>query len=138
MGYTGFRSPACRSGATTTVLYFGDFDPSGEDMVRSLRERFKFFECHPEIVKCALTADDVAEYNLPPDFTKPTDTRRASFVARYGDMAVELDALPVNVLVERLREGIGARIDLEALGEVDAKEDRDREQLVAALQELSG
>jgi len=28
---------------SVTVLYFGDFDPSGEDMVRSLRERLGFF-----------------------------------------------------------------------------------------------
>jgi hypothetical protein len=53
-----------------TVLYFGDFDPSGEDMVRSLKERLLFFEVSPEIVKVALTAEDVTRYNLPPDFTK--------------------------------------------------------------------
>lgn len=27
-----------------TILYFGDFDPSGEDMARSLGERLGFFE----------------------------------------------------------------------------------------------
>src|SRR5437879_10188225 len=32
-----------------TVLYFGDFDPSGEDMVRSLRERLDFFGSDPEM-----------------------------------------------------------------------------------------
>ena len=49
------------------ILYFGDFDPSGEDMVRSLPERLGSY---PEIVKCALTFDDVERYDLPSDFTK--------------------------------------------------------------------
>ena len=46
-------------GDGVTVLYFGDFDPSGEDMVRSLRERLGFLGTSPEIIKCALTLDDV-------------------------------------------------------------------------------
>lgn len=48
-----------------TVLYFGDFDPSGEDMVRSLRERLLFFGCFPALIKCALNMEDVTTYNLP-------------------------------------------------------------------------
>ena len=62
------------SGDQGTILYFGDFDPSGEDMVRSLTERLAHFGCWPEIVKCALIPDDVERYGLPPDFTKRTDT----------------------------------------------------------------
>lgn len=121
-------------GGCVTVLYFGDFDPSGEDMVRSLRERLAFFDCTPEIIKSALTADDVEQYNLPPDFTKTTDTRRAAFVARYGDVAVELDALPVDVLRARLITEVEARMDLQALQEVREAEKRDREQLSALLE----
>ena len=56
-----------------TVLYFGDFDPSGEDMVRSIQERFGELGCQPDIVKCALTAEDVRTYHLPPNLTKRTD-----------------------------------------------------------------
>ena len=102
-GYDGWDSihEAARrygDGDGVTVLYFGDFDPSGEDMVRSLRERLRFFQCWPEVVKVALTAEDVDRYHLPPDFTKRTDTRRDAFVARYGDVSVELDALPLDVL----------------------------------------
>ena len=83
-----------------TVLYFGDFDPSGEDMVRSLEERLNFFGVYPEIIKCALVLDDIKQYNLPSDFTKVSDTRSAAFVEKYGDLAVELDALPADVLLD--------------------------------------
>ena len=122
--------------SSTAILYFGDFDPSGEDMVRSLQERLDFFGCRSPIVKCALTLDDVERYNLPTDFTKKKDTRRAAFVARYGDISVELDALPVDVLTERLRQEVESRVDLEALRQVREIEQRERAQLVDALRDL--
>jgi hypothetical protein len=113
-------------GGDVAILYFGDFDPSGEDMVRSLRERLQFFGTCPEIVKCALTPEDIETYNLPPDFTKVTDTRRATFVARYGDVVVELGALPMDVLQERLEQEVIARLDLEALQAVLEQEATER------------
>ena len=119
-----------------SVLYFGDFDPSGEDMVRSLQERLDFFECRPQILKCALTFDDVGRYKLPTDFTKKKDTRSAAFVARYGDISVELDALPLDVLTDRLRQEVESRLDMGALSQVREKERQEKEQLVTALRGL--
>ncbi len=98
-----------------TILYFGDFDPSGEDMVRALQESLDFFGTSPEIEKVSLTYQDVIDYDLPPDFTKKTDTRTAKFVKRYGDIAVELDALSLPVLQEKIRTSIEAKLDMEAL-----------------------
>ena len=139
-GWDSIHNAATRflDGAGVTVLYFGDFDPSGEDMVRSLRDRLAFFGCTPTIVKCALAEDDVRRYSLPPDFTKATDTRRAAFVAKYGDVAVELDALPLAVLRTRLVEEVEARMDLEALSAVREAERADSERLVAALTLVTG
>jgi hypothetical protein len=79
----------------TIILYFGDFDPSGEDIARALNVSLDFFGISQEITveKVALTKDDVLAYNLPPDFTKKTDSRSKAFVAKHGDMTVELDAL---------------------------------------------
>lgn len=71
-GWDSIRNAASRyaSGEKVSVLYFGDFDPSGEDVVRSLRQRLGFFCCYPDVVKVALTAADVARYEIPPDFTR--------------------------------------------------------------------
>ncbi len=126
-GYDGWDSVhnaagRFKDGDGVAVLYFGDFDPSGEDMIRSLRERLGFFGCAPEVIKCALVAEDVDLYELPSDFTKKTDTRRAGFVAKYGDVAVDLDALPIDVLQTRLRNEVEARMDLEALQRVQRME----------------
>lgn len=134
-GWASIRHAADRfgDGDGVTVLYFGDFDSSGEDMVRSLRQRLADLDSEPHIVKVALTYDDIARYDLPPDFTKATDTRRASFVARFGDVAVELDALPADVLRDRLRGVIEARMDLAALAAVRETETRERARLTALL-----
>jgi len=125
------------NGAESTILYFGDFDPSGEDMVRSLRERLGFFDCNPETVKCALTFEDVERYQLPPNFAKASDTRRAAFVARWGDLAVELDALPADLLRGRLIREVEARLDLGALASLKALESAERERVVASLRSLA-
>ncbi len=125
-------------GDGTTVLYFGDFDPSGEDMVRSLRERLAEHGSRPGIVKCALTFEDISRYDLPPDFTKATDSRRAAFVAQFGDVAVELDALPVSVLRERIEREVTSRMDLDALEESRELERLDRARLDEILDSLDG
>ncbi len=139
-GWSSLKNAADRygDGEGVTVLYFGDFDPSGEDMVRSLRERLADPDlpnggCEPEIIKCALTFEDIERYQLPPDFTKGTDSRRGAFVARYGDVAVELDALPGEVLRSRLVREVEARMDLEALERTREVERQDKERLAGLL-----
>lgn len=134
-GWDSIRNAAGRygDGEGTTVLYFGDFDPSGEEMVKSLRTRLEFFGCEAEVLKCALVYDDITRYRLPPDVTKATDSRRAKFVAEHGDVSVELDALPVAVLRARLVAEVEARMDLDALEAVRRVQEEERERLAEAL-----
>lgn len=138
-GWDSIRRAAERfgDGEGKTILYFGDFDPSGEDMVRSLEERLAFFGCRPEIIKCALTLEDIRRYRLPPDPTKKTDTRRAAFVEKNGDISVELDALPAAVLTARIRDEVSARIDLDELEAVKETEREELARLVDLMQGLS-
>jgi len=137
-GWDSIRNAANRLGVgeETAILYFGDFDPSGEDMVRSLKERLRFFECEPEICKCALTFEDVKQYNLPPDFTKASDTRSKGFIAKYGDIAVELDALPSEILKERIIEAIEERMDLDELESTKRTEEIEKERLSQVIREF--
>ena len=136
-GWTSIKDGSDRYGerknGLVTILYFGDFDPSGEDMARSLRERLSFFGVSPLLIKCALTKDDIERYNLPPDFAKKTDSRAKKFIEKHGDVSVELDALPVNVLRERLIAEVESRMDIEALEAVQAKEAKDKKRLVEVL-----
>jgi hypothetical protein len=138
-GWSSIRNAAERfgDGSKTTVLYFGDFDPSGEDMVRSLRERLGQLGSHPSIVKIALSREDIDYYNLPPNFTKTTDTRRGAFVAIHGDVSVELDALPPDVLQTRLRTEVEKNMDLTAFAQEQEQERKDRELIEEALKAIS-
>ncbi len=136
--WTSLKDAADRFDGGGTILYFGDFDPSGEDMVRALEESMADPDLpnggsHPTIIKCALTLEDIDRYQLPPDFTKASDTRAAAFIERYGDVAVELDALPVAVLRERIVREVERRMDLGALEEVREQEREDRERLNSIL-----
>lgn len=113
-GWSSIKDAADRLPDGAEILYFGDFDPSGEDMVRSLQHRLRQLGCSAVVTKCALTLDQIAQYRLPPNLTKKTDRRREAHVARYGDLSVELDALPVAVLREIIEHEIRKRIDLVA------------------------
>jgi hypothetical protein len=131
-GYDGWDSihraaERLGTGESASILYYGDHDPSGEDMVRSLRERLAFFGCRPEIVKCALTLQDIKHYHLPPAFNKPTDRRTAKFTALHGEKcSVELDAMPWDILKERIVTEIEDRMDLDALTDTKGCEMSDR------------
>jgi hypothetical protein len=131
-GWTSIRDAAGRymdHPGITTILYAGDFDPSGEDMVRSLGERLEWFGAHVDILKIAIGREDIDRYGLPPDFTKATDSRRAGFIAKHGDIPVELDALPTEVLRQRIVDHIEKLIDLDALASTRGQETAEREWL---------
>jgi hypothetical protein len=137
-GYDGWDSihnaaERIGDGDDTTILYFGDFDPSGEDMFRSLVERLAFLECEPTIIKCALTLEDIRRYNLPADLAKTTDSRHAAHVAKWGDVSVELDALPPAVLRQRLIDEVVSRLDMPALEATRQQQADDRARLSALL-----
>jgi hypothetical protein len=136
-GWDSIHNAAQRLSSSDTVLYFGDFDPSGEDMVRSLRDRLAFFERDPIVIKSALTSEDIERYRLPPDFAKATDSRRNAFVAVHGDVSVELDALPGDALRERLINEVESRMDLIALAQLRQVEESERARLTAALEATS-
>jgi hypothetical protein len=135
-GWSSIHNAAGRLGRDDIVLYFGDFDPSGEDMVRSLRERPADQGSRPEIVKCALTFGDIERYELPADFTKTSDS--AAFVAKWGDVSAELDALPLEVLRERIVSEIESRMDLAALEAARTTQEEDRQDLIRALEAIGG
>lgn len=85
------------------VLYFGDFDPSGEDMDRHLREALSHFELQyiVDFERIAVTEDQIDEYDLPPIPEDSEtldklgrDARKEGFIDKHGQLiAVELDAL---------------------------------------------
>ena len=117
-----------------TVLYFGDFDPTGLDIYRDIEENLEGFARTERI---ALTEDQITQYSLVPQITKDGDTRQAKFVERYGDACYELDALPPDAFREIVREAFQEHIDEEQVRLVAEREEAEVQQLVEMLDSLS-
>jgi hypothetical protein len=109
----------------TYLYYFGDYDPSGLDITRAvekgLREMAPGAEIHFERV--AVTAGQIAEWQLPTRPTKKTDTRSKGFAGE----SVEVDAIPPARLRQLVSDCITAHVDERALGVVRAAEASERE-----------
>jgi hypothetical protein len=110
-GYSGW-SFLCKSsmrlqelknaGKELHVLYFGDCDPSGDDMDRHLDSALCYFGLQDiDFERVAVTEEQIQQFNLPPiPKSQETinkikrDTRTSGFIEKYGRLyAVELDAL---------------------------------------------
>jgi hypothetical protein len=109
-----------------TVLYVGDWDPSGMDMSeRDLPNRLARYGSDVEIIRLAIAEDDLetlptfdsrdkeadAERKYGPGTKKGKDTRRPWFEQNYGRTCCELDALNPNELRARVERAILERID---------------------------
>jgi len=106
-----------RLGIRTEILYFGDLDPSGWEMLPSMMETLRVeMELGSLVtgIRCALTPEQVDAYGLPrnPDALKLSDTRAKKYIERFGDLAVELDALKPPDLEGIVHQAIEDRLDL--------------------------
>ena len=112
------------------LLYLGDHDPSGEDMVRDIRDRLVMFHVDQiEVRKIALTMKQVEEYNPPPNPAKMTDPRSSGYVAKHGNSSWEVDALPPEVLARIIKKHIRGVLDQDLMNAVIEREDKDKERL---------
>ncbi|MBL8796938.1 MAG: hypothetical protein JNM56_23760 [Planctomycetia bacterium] len=120
------------------AYYVGDFDPSGFDLERDLREKLErysdktcipnlqYLDEHLDLVsrgaafststfqwnRVGVLEEDFGDYDLIRLPVKATDKRAAKFVDKYGeDSCAEVDAIPPSDLRERVREVIEAHID---------------------------
>lgn len=116
------------------LLYLGDHDPSGEDMVRDVRDRLEMFGVRGiEVRKLALNMAQVKHYNPPPNPAKVTDSRAAEYIKKHGASSWEVDALPPNVLAQIIRNALDALVDATEMDKVKAQEALDKEQLTKAV-----
>jgi hypothetical protein len=124
---------------TCKILYFGDFDPSGEDMARDLLDRINRYGAPKVVVeKIALTRKQVIDNNLPFDATKPGDTRTEKFVEKNGDMCVELDSLPPNMLRSLIDTSINSCIHPDLWKSNISYHEAEREKIHAWCNSLEG
>lgn len=118
------------NGQKALLLYLGDHDPSGEDMVRDIRDRLvEFGVDNLTVDKLAITMDQVEQFNPPPNPAKLTDTRSAAYIEKYGEHSWEVDALPPNELNSIITQAFENVVDMDKMDEIIEKENEDKSRL---------
>ncbi len=122
--------PFC--GKDVYLYYFGDYDPSGLDISRAVREGIEEIipDAYFEFKRVAVTPEQIEALNLPTRPTKRTDSRSKGF---QGE-SVEVDAIPPAMLRDLVRECIEQHVDehaLEATQKVEVQERETLEQFAA-------
>ncbi|MCA8939374.1 MAG: hypothetical protein KDB07_06190 [Planctomycetes bacterium] len=116
------------------VLYLGDMDPSGLDMIRDVQERLQLFGCDALSVRhVALTSDQVAEYDPPPNPAKIKDPRAKAYISQYGSTSWEVDALDPTTLRSLIEQELVELLDQSLISEILAEEWRQKERLKRSL-----
>jgi hypothetical protein len=120
----------------TYIYHLGDFDPSGvnagEKIEQTLRELSGGAEIHFE--RIGVTPEQIRNWRLPTRPTKGTDTRAKNF----GDISVELDAIPPDTLRGLVREAIERHLPPEQYRVLKAAEQSEREHFKRVAAMLSG
>jgi hypothetical protein len=102
----------------SVILYFGDHDPKGVQIPRTIENTMKVFQRHMgidlnlEVRRIALNMDQIEARNLPPFPAKPTSADYAKYCAEFGvEDAWELDALAPDELVEMVEGAVKPYFD---------------------------
>ena len=107
----GYTSYTCKKKAENRfydhdniiLLIFSDFDPSGKDLARDVRQFFEESGTNVECVRIALTRKQVDKYNLPEFPAKKSDPRTAKDPDK---IQVELDALRPDILKQIVQNAV--------------------------------
>ena len=121
---------AQESGKNCYILYLGDHDPSGMDMIRDIDERIQEYGLSINVKPISLTMEQIRNYNLPPNFAKLSDTRVKKYIKRFGKSSWELDALEPTVLHNLLRENIENLIDMEKYNRIIVQEESEKKRIL--------
>jgi hypothetical protein len=115
----------------TIILYFGDLDPSGWEMLPAMLDTLQNEMKLGELVegyRCALTLEQIKKYNLPYsiDAIKEKDPRTKKYVQRFGSLAVELDALSPPILENIVKQSIEEKLNLINFKEEQIEEQKEK------------
>jgi len=115
------------------ILYFGDYDPSGEDIPRSIEANLKKLGVDAiQLKRYALMEEQVIEWNLPPAPIKPGDARSKNW---DGLGQVELDAIEPRKLQLMCADAIIEHFDQDLYEDLMDQEGEERVEYKIQLKE---
>jgi len=124
---------ATGDGKEVVILYFGDYDPSGEDIPRSIKENLVRMGAEVEVVRVALNLELIKSLRLPGVPPKSTDSRTAKW---DGARAVELDAVEPKMLERMCRDAIRNHFDEDLHAELLSREEKERQEFRKELKKF--
>jgi hypothetical protein len=119
------------------LLYIGDHDPSGLDMVRDIQSRLVEFGAPVEVEHIALTTEQVKQFSPPPNPAKFSDPRASGYVQRFGKTSWEVDALPPDALEKVVSTAILKYLDGKLMKTVMEREEVQMERLEEAAKKIA-
>lgn len=115
------------------ILYFGDYDPSGEDIPRSIGENLQRLGCEEvEVRRVLLLENQVRAWGLPPAPIKPGDSRSKEW---DGIGQVELDAVEPKKIQTYCAEAIDSVFNFTDNDDLRKQEEEERQTYQAALKD---
>lgn len=121
-------------GKSVYIYYFGDHDPSGKDIDRSVKievgrhlsdsdkENFHF-------ERVAILPEDIEKYDLQTRPTKKTDSRSAKFAGE----SVELDSMDMRIIKQRVYDCIMGNVPDDLMRTAQETEQADKERIAHVI-----
>ncbi len=106
------------------IVYFGDYDPSGEDIPRSIEDTLRRFGIDVKVDRICLLEEQVIEWGLPPKPTKKGDSRTRSWT---GLGVVELESVKRPKLHALAEEAIMKYFDEDIYSDLMVTEEEEQE-----------
>lgn len=126
---------ALRDGKQPVILYFGDYDPSGEDIPRAIEENLqKLGVDDVEVRRIALMKDQVTAWHLPPAPVKASDSRSASW---DGLGQVELDAVEPRKLQRLCEDAIREVFDENVHDALLSQEEEEKDEFIRIMKDFA-
>ncbi len=123
-------------GKEVYILYLGDYDPSGLDMIRDIRERLEEFGVNLIVKPIGLTRKQIDKYNPPSNPAKITDPRAKWYIEEYGNTSWEVDALNPKTLHQLVKNNVERLIDMNLFEKKLHKEKLDKKKLLTLTQNI--
>ena len=121
---------AIKSNKNPIILYFGDYDPSGVDIPRSIHKNLQRMGIDVEVERIALNPEQIKQMKLPGVPSKRTDSRTKNW---NGDSVVELDAVEPRILARICEDAIEECFDKTLYDELKEKEDKEYAEYIKEL-----
>jgi hypothetical protein len=120
----------------TYIYHLGDFDPSGVNAGEKIEQTLRELAPDADITfeRIAVTPNQIEIWDLPTRPTKASDTRARNF----GDISVELDAIPPTDLRALVEEAVNQHLPQDQLEVLKAAEESERDLLRDLVDRLTG